>query len=597
MALTQITEKGIKDGEILNADINASAAIAGTKISPDFGSQAISTTGTGSSLGRLRISNVNPYIELIDTNNDSDFSIRAASGKLIMRDDTNSAARLSIDSTGNVGIGTASPVRHMHLNGSDSDTVQLHITNSTTGTTGSDGVSFALGSDESLIINQRESNHIALKTADTERMRIDSAGSVIIGDDASDKANGNFNDLVVGKADSSTETHGITIVTGSSATNGGIAFSDGSNGGADAYRGMISYHHNDNHMQFRTNAVERMRILASGNVGIGGNAPNYQLHVVNGIGVGAHGFAQQLSIGNNSIQSLLLGTGYTNLSLNALGGNVGIKTSSPIGTLDVHDGSFVLSKPNSSGNERNWRFLNNNVAAGNLGLQVSTAAGGSTFSNVIEITKTGQVGIGTGSPATTLDVKVNSSETTRTSENTVLIKNGNNGANTSASLLLQASNTDSNIYRISTQKHAGGTGSEFHLDKGSNAILQISGDHGDIKFGVGGTMINTFTPGLGNTTTGMGIEPRNGSIFLSRSSGAVLYCNTNTDGSQLATFRRNGNEQGKIIAHSSSVSYETTSDYRLKENAVAISDGINSCLLYTSPSPRDLSTSRMPSSA
>ena len=33
------------DGSIVNADINASAAIAGTKISPDFGSQAISTTG------------------------------------------------------------------------------------------------------------------------------------------------------------------------------------------------------------------------------------------------------------------------------------------------------------------------------------------------------------------------------------------------------------------------------------------------------------------------------------------------------------------------------------------------------------------------
>ena len=32
MTLTQITEKGIKDGEIINADINASAAIAGTKI-------------------------------------------------------------------------------------------------------------------------------------------------------------------------------------------------------------------------------------------------------------------------------------------------------------------------------------------------------------------------------------------------------------------------------------------------------------------------------------------------------------------------------------------------------------------------------------
>ena len=67
MTLTQITEKGIKDGEIVNADINASAAIAksklasldivnadinasaaiaGTKISPDFGSQNVVTTGT-----------------------------------------------------------------------------------------------------------------------------------------------------------------------------------------------------------------------------------------------------------------------------------------------------------------------------------------------------------------------------------------------------------------------------------------------------------------------------------------------------------------------------------------------------------------------
>ena len=51
MTLTQITEKGIKDGEIINADINASAAIAGTKISPDFGSQAISTTNDSVTIG------------------------------------------------------------------------------------------------------------------------------------------------------------------------------------------------------------------------------------------------------------------------------------------------------------------------------------------------------------------------------------------------------------------------------------------------------------------------------------------------------------------------------------------------------------------
>lgn len=47
-ALTDSTilSADIKDGEIVNADVNASAAIAGTKISPDFGSQNIVTTGT-----------------------------------------------------------------------------------------------------------------------------------------------------------------------------------------------------------------------------------------------------------------------------------------------------------------------------------------------------------------------------------------------------------------------------------------------------------------------------------------------------------------------------------------------------------------------
>ena len=40
-----ITSAKIADGAIVNADVNASAAIAGTKISPDFGSQNIETTG------------------------------------------------------------------------------------------------------------------------------------------------------------------------------------------------------------------------------------------------------------------------------------------------------------------------------------------------------------------------------------------------------------------------------------------------------------------------------------------------------------------------------------------------------------------------
>ena len=41
-----VTSAKIVDGAIVNADINASAAIQGTKISPNFGAQTIATTGT-----------------------------------------------------------------------------------------------------------------------------------------------------------------------------------------------------------------------------------------------------------------------------------------------------------------------------------------------------------------------------------------------------------------------------------------------------------------------------------------------------------------------------------------------------------------------
>ena len=41
-----VTSAKIDDGTIVNTDINASAAIAGTKVNPNFGSQAVSTSGT-----------------------------------------------------------------------------------------------------------------------------------------------------------------------------------------------------------------------------------------------------------------------------------------------------------------------------------------------------------------------------------------------------------------------------------------------------------------------------------------------------------------------------------------------------------------------
>ena len=104
MALTQITEKGIKDGEILNADINASAAIAGTKISPDFGSQNIVTTGFITS-NDITISDTSPTINFTDSNNDSDFKITNDGGLFKISDRTNNNAdRIAIHSDGEVDL-------------------------------------------------------------------------------------------------------------------------------------------------------------------------------------------------------------------------------------------------------------------------------------------------------------------------------------------------------------------------------------------------------------------------------------------------------------------------------------------------------------
>ena len=50
-----VTSAMINDGTIINADINASAAIQGTKISPDFGNQNITTTGNATVGGTLGV--------------------------------------------------------------------------------------------------------------------------------------------------------------------------------------------------------------------------------------------------------------------------------------------------------------------------------------------------------------------------------------------------------------------------------------------------------------------------------------------------------------------------------------------------------------
>ena len=94
-----VTSDKIQDGAIVNADVNASAAIAGSKISPTFTS-SISTTGNITTNGDLFVSSAYPRIHLTDTNNNSDYLFVNDNGNFRIFDVTNNTSRFTVESSG-----------------------------------------------------------------------------------------------------------------------------------------------------------------------------------------------------------------------------------------------------------------------------------------------------------------------------------------------------------------------------------------------------------------------------------------------------------------------------------------------------------------
>ena len=90
-------------GQIDNADVNASAAIAGTKISPDFGSQGITTTG-GLGTGNYTITSDAPTITFTDNDNNPDYKIITNGGAFLIHDSTNGTDKIKILNNAEIDI-------------------------------------------------------------------------------------------------------------------------------------------------------------------------------------------------------------------------------------------------------------------------------------------------------------------------------------------------------------------------------------------------------------------------------------------------------------------------------------------------------------
>ena len=255
-----------------------------------------------------------------------------------------------------------------------------------------------------------DEDKIRFDTGGSERVIIDSTGMGI--GTTSPSAPLHVNRSGVGEAirftDSITDTGHLNVVSGGGCSlwaGGFLAFGAGGGG---------SY-------------TERMRIDSSGNVGIGTTSPAVKGEIKNAASgaVATSGTTQTngvlrlsssattgiIDFGMNGSNPFIQATDSTglnnfyNLNLNPAGGNVGIGTASPTGTLHVAgSGSTVPIKIDNTGTGGDtWRIWSTNDAAsdggGKLGFYNEDTA-----TRAMTLDSSGNVGIGTTSPSAELSV-------------------------------------------------------------------------------------------------------------------------------------------------------------------------------------------------
>ena len=258
-----VTSAKIADGAIVNADINASAAIAGTKVSPDFGSQNIVTTGTFSS-GDITIADNNPTLTFSEGDANPDYRIIGNGGKLTFQDVTNSfAPRLVINTDG-----------HIDITGNLDVGAGIDVTGAITGT--------------------------GDLTIDTNTLHVDSSNNRV-GIGTTSPAN----ELVIDKSGSAANCKlEISQSDGGGGTSE-ILFSDTVSG-----RGRIFYDHGSNPegLKFEAAGTQTLIVTTAGNVGIGTTSPSRKLHVASsfirvddGFGLDSSGSTERVTLDNGFI--------------------------------------------------------------------------------------------------------------------------------------------------------------------------------------------------------------------------------------------------------------------------------------------------------
>ena len=204
---------------------------------------------------------------------------------------------------------------------------------------------------------------------------------------------------------------------------------------------------------------------------------------------------------------------------------------------------------------------------------------GTAGSSRLAITSAGNVGIGTISPSRPLHIVSDEDLTsfTGTTKGALCLSNSDYDSGDYSAIDFTYTGSDNPLARIATKITGSGTTLSFGTSNNysggiTNEALFID-PNGRTKVNTSSTVSTAVAEQFASDA---GDSGGYGGVFASNTTGgyATIYCKTGDNVGTAIYFYRNTSQVGSITVSSSSTSFNTSSDYRLKENAVAISDGI-----------------------
>ena len=582
----------------------------------------------------------------------------------------------------NLAIRLSSATNNLHVHQDDSDKSIAQFTNNTTGSASGDGFQIGLSSSEEALLNMKESSNMVFKTADTERLRIDSSGRLLLGL-ASDSRTTSM--IISGNTSGATSFGVLNIDIGTTSvsadTNLGIIRfgATGDRRGADI-RGMGdgTWNAGSSHptrLSFYTCAssatspTEKLRINSSGQVligstssrNVGGSTTNSRLQIE-----GTSTNTSSLSLVNNSADTAAPFVFFGKTRGNSVGESGQIQNGDTLGGLSfigadgtdtnnrsaeitaVVNGSpanntiptnLVFSTSSANAGQLTERFRLFYTNTGNGGIAKFTSPASGDMLNLQNDTASGQgfiIGVDTDNDYTYLKnntsatysmaFQVNGAERVRIDPSGRLLVGTTSARNnfaftTSAKIQAEGAYNQGSISSTNTENSTNtcafvsakirGTGAVSnndivgsHVFEGyeGSAFRRIARIDGIARNSGGGISNNVISGDLAFYTRIDGnaeaevvrFHHAKYALFGCNSlpSGSVGGASIDCDPSDYPVYFKSSSAQygasaythyqffntngsvGQILINGSGTSFVTSSDYRLKENQTAITDGI-----------------------